>query len=129
MLDSNYPALYRAANQSSIRAQKTFLMIVKLQSSILIGAGVLSLIGTRSTPAAVLAAIAFLGGVFVSLVAAFRGYENIWYRTRAVAESVKTSTWRFAMRAEPYDGVDEATGERSFRAMLLRILNEHRDLG
>ncbi|MEO1352240.1 MAG: DUF4231 domain-containing protein [Cyanobacteria bacterium J06635_15] len=28
--------------------------------------------------------------------------DDIWYNGRAVAESVKTRTWRWVMRAEPY---------------------------
>jgi len=129
MKEEHYPALYRAADAASSRAQKTFLLIVRLQSVILIAGAALGTLGLHSVASAVLAAITFLTGIFVSLLTTFRRYEDTWYRTRAVAESVKTSAWRFMMRAEPYEGLSDVEAQTAFRALLRRILGEHRDLG
>src|SRR4051812_41344385 len=126
MKEEHYPALYRAADAASLRAQKMFLLMVRLQSVILIAGAALGTLGVHSMTSGVLAAITFLAGIFVSLLTTFRRYEDTWYRTRAVAESVKTSVWRFMMRAEPYEGLLDAQAQTAFRALLLRILGEHR---
>jgi hypothetical protein len=34
-------------------------------------------------------------------------YERIWFDCRAVAESVKTATWRYMMQVPPYDSDDK----------------------
>jgi SMODS and SLOG-associating 2TM effector domain 1/SMODS and SLOG-associating 2TM effector domain 3 len=55
--------------------------------------------------------------------------EDIWYRARAVAESVKTSCWRFMMRTDPYLGAADVREVKSrFRDRLKSILKEHKDL-
>jgi hypothetical protein len=58
----------------------------------------------------------------------YSNYEEIWYRSRAVAESVKTSTWRFMMQADPFNTHDVQIVKSQFRDRLKNILNEHRDL-
>lgn len=76
-----------------------------------------------------LSAVVFLAGIGLSLLLVMRNYEAIWYRTRAVAESVKTSTWRFMMRAEPFDsGLSQEAAETGFRTLLRRILADHAHL-
>ena len=50
-----------------------------------------------------------------------------WYQARALAESVKTSAWRYVMKAEPFDGIEDEA-EKVFRELLERIEYENREL-
>jgi hypothetical protein len=129
MEEKNYPALYQAADAASNKAQKEYLNNVRSYIALsVIGAG-LSVFGIQSKEAAILAALAFLGGLFVSIYIAVKKNENVWYRARAVAESIKTSTWRFMMQTEPFDATsDLRKAKNDFRNLLQRILNEHKDL-
>lgn len=59
-----------------------------------------------------------------------RRSEDEWYRARAIAESVKTSSWRFMMKGAPYfDAVSVEQVKKEFRNLLRSILSEHKDLG
>lgn len=129
MQENNYPALYQAADNASINAQNGYLNNVKAYVVLsVLGAG-LSVIGINSKGAAILAAIMFLGGLFLSIYIAVKKNEGVWYRARAVAESIKTLTWRFMMCTEPFDSARPLHEAKSvFRELLHRILNEHKDL-
>src|SRR5690625_3432612 len=55
--------------------------------------------------------------------------EDTWYRALSVDEYVKTSSWRFMMRCEPYvDALDVRVVKSNFRTRLKSILSEHKDL-
>jgi hypothetical protein len=129
MNESDYPALFRAADAASLRAQKAYLRIIRWQSIFLIAGTALGAEAVRSRGVALLSAAIFLAGIALSVLLVVRNYEAVWYRTRAVAESVKTSTWRFMMRAEPFDsGLSQEAAETGFRTLLRKILGEHAHL-
>src|SRR5690606_15189811 len=45
--------------------------------------------------------------VFLCIFIGYQKPDRIWYNARAVAESVKTLTWRYMMRAEPFQATEE----------------------
>jgi len=56
--------------------------------------------------------------------------EQDWYKGRALAESIKTSCWRYAMRAAPFGSEDdEATTREEFQQHLRVILAANRSIG
>lgn len=129
MDDEDYPALYRAANTASMGAQALYLKLVRCHSALLILAAGLGVYGIEETTAAIVAALLIIASIFVSVLMLLRRDEDTWYRARAVAESVKTSAWRFMMRADPYlDAGDVREVKARFRSRLQSVLNEHKDL-
>jgi hypothetical protein len=54
----------------------------------------------------------FLVALVLRLVGHATGYEEDWLTGRSIAEGVKSSSWRYMMRAEPYaaDDADEQFG-------------------
>jgi hypothetical protein len=129
MNNSDYPALYIASDDASDRSQKKHLSLVRGYSYLLISGAGLSVIGIDSSISAAFAAILFVASIFVSVLMLMRNSENSWYRARAVAESVKTSAWRFMMRADPYeDSPSVLEVKKNFRNLLRSILSEHKDL-
>ena len=124
-----YPALYRAADCASVEAQRQYLGIVRTYSYLLVAGAGLSVYGISSREAAACAALLFLASIFLSILMVVRNHEGTWYRARAIAESAKTSTWRFIMRAEPYnDSPSVVEVKKHLRNMLSNILKEHKDL-
>jgi hypothetical protein len=129
MQEIDYPALYRAANNASMDAQKHYLRFIRYYSALLIIAAGLGVYGIEEKVAAIAAALLIIGGIFLSVLMLLRRDEDVWYRARAVAESVKTSCWRFMMRADPYlDAEDVREVKSRFRVRLKSILNEHKGL-
>lgn len=124
-----YPALYQAASKASTQAQTNFLNCIKGYAGVsIIGAG-LAAYGVESKIYAFFAAVAFLLGLFLSILMAVKNFSNTWYRARAVAESIKTSSWKFMMCAEPFeDAPSSSIVKVKFRDLLKEILKEHEHL-
>lgn len=128
MNKNDYPALYQAASVASARAQDAHLRCVKTYAFLSIAGAGLAIYGVDSKELALLAALLFILGLFIAVLMAIRKYETTWYRTRAIAESIKTSTWRFMMCAEPFNGLDIQAARQKLAALLQQILQEHKDL-
>jgi SMODS and SLOG-associating 2TM effector domain 3 len=58
------------------------------------------------------AAIVFLGFIVVKYVSKQRSDDKERFHGRAVAESVKTLTWRYMMRLGPFE--DDGTSDQRF---------------
>lgn len=129
MNDTDYPALYLAADHASLAAQRLYLNLIRGYSILLMLATGLAIYGIQDRPSAVAAAFVIIVSMAVSVIMILRRDEDTWYRARAVAESVKTIAWRFMMRADPYDdsaGPGEAKAR--LRDRIKSILAEHKEL-
>jgi len=127
--DLEFPALYKSADAASAIAQSTFWWTIRAEYFLLFCVAVLS--ATRSlsglNPLVLTLLLVVLAGLFVFKV--YKRLDQDWYRCRALAESVKTSTWRFAMRAHPFmdaESVDQPKAE--FRNLLRDILKANHNL-
>jgi hypothetical protein len=122
----DYPALYRCADEASLAAQQKHIRLFQLHSILLVAGAALSVYGIQDATSAAVAAIAFILAIGVPLFLELNQFVDAWYRTRAIAESVKTSTWLFMMRAEPFStGLSSAEADKRLTNVLGRILSEH----
>jgi len=107
MTNDDYPSLYRCADAASLKAQSTYLLLQKVYFTFLVLGSVVSALTAICSQAVNtylytgLAAILVVG-LFILWAIRARQDEKIWFDGRAVAESVKTATWRFMMRAQPF---------------------------
>lgn len=125
----SYPALYQAADEASVSAQRAYLLCIKGYGGLaVVGAG-LAAYGIDSRPSAVIAAFLFMAGLGISILMTLKQYETVWYRARAVAESIKTATWRFMLRAEPFNGLPLPEAKVRLQEILGKVLQEHKNLG
>lgn len=75
-------------------------------------------------------ALVFFAALGVSVLLAHKQYEKSWYSCRAVAESVKTATWRYMMRAEPFlDATRVKFVNAAFSDVLGDILASNNQIG
>lgn len=126
----DYPALYDSANNASLTSQKYYLLGMKWYIGLSIAGAFLSIYIKESTFAGLLAAIMFFAILFLTIFQAVKRYDRTWYNGRAVAESVKTRTWRFITRAEPYfDNENVNNVKEEFCNDLKDILDQNRELG
>ena len=49
--------------------------------------------------------------------------ERTWYEGRAVAESVKTLAWRYMVRGESFEDIDDPEADRILQREITGILN------
>jgi len=121
-----YPALYTSADDASARAQSGFLWTIRAEYFLLLLVS-LSLANKdvfKHSRLAVTLLLVILAGLFVFKVV--KKLDQDWYRCRALAESVKTLTWRFCMRAQPFvDAEKIAVPKAAFRNQLRGILQSN----
>lgn len=128
MNDDSLPALYLAADAASNDAQRTLLRSFKCNAALLIAAAAAAVF-TTSSALAIVSVLLFVGSLAVYAHGQYREYRAIWYQSRALAESVKTATWRLVMSAEPFAHEDEEENLRAFRTLLHELLTANQSIG
>jgi hypothetical protein len=133
--DADLPPLFHSADASSMAAQKQFLWATRVRLFGLVGAVLFGLftwkLGLSPVDwAGVLAACCFATALVLEAYLQQAKPERTWYEGRAVAESVKTLSWRYAIGGEPFNiGVDaEAKVAELFLDRLKTLFEVVRDL-
>jgi len=126
----DYPALFRHADKAAGIHQRTFFRLLMLQYIALIIASASTVVliygDLQLTTGIYLFAIVLAG--LAQLANSVNGSEAKWYSARALAESLKTMTWRFAMAAEPFEKTaSEEEAIQRFREKLQELLVPHRN--
>jgi hypothetical protein len=124
---SFYPALYRSSDELSASSQRKFFGALCLHFACLLAAAVLSAVNSPLWPCAVLQVCVLLGALGCSVYLYARRPDRYWYAGRAVAESIKTLTWRFVSRAEPFDG-DDPPAQAHFRQTLKAVIEQNQEV-
>ncbi len=132
MNGDRYPSLYRSADAASLKAQSTYLLFHKVYlGSLVLGSvtGAFTVLGSQAVNAWLYTTIAIVLVLGLLILWAMRARQDdkIWFDGRAVAESVKTATWRFMTRAHPFH--DDSTAETMFIAELKEIRMARPHLG
>jgi hypothetical protein len=127
--ESDLPALYRAADSASATAQDELLFIHKANPFLLIFAALLAHASPVSTWLAAASAMLFLMSLAATGYAEYFALQRRWYQSRALAESVKTTTWRLMMGADPFARLDEQKSLLRFRNLLAELLQQNRGIG
>ncbi len=97
------PGLYQSADQASINAQEKYFKGLRWYLILLISAAFVSYARPNDIAGALLSAGLFLVTLGILILIRVQRPDDTWYNGRAVAESVKTRSWRWMMRAEPYE--------------------------
>ena len=98
-----YPALFNATDNKSIAIKRQYFRALSIYLVLLVLISVAYLFYNGTEWVSVIIAVMFgISLVFIILIAN-KHFDKKWYIYRAIAESVKTMTWRFIMKAEPYN--------------------------
>ncbi len=127
MKEKDFPALYRSADDLSKASQAEFLRALKLHLVFLVVAAVLSAVDIPHWFVAALQLVVLLGALFCSIYLFSKRPDQSWYSARAVAESIKTITWRYVCRAEPFQG-PEPEARHAFQLTLKAIVDQNREV-
>ncbi|MBA1225301.1 DUF4231 domain-containing protein [Stutzerimonas stutzeri] len=103
MSDLKYPALYELADENSASKQNWHVGLIAAEYSLLLIAALFSMSFLKGFAFSLIYAIVFIILILVLLVRAYLRPVQDWYRFRALAESVKTLSWRYMMKAPPFD--------------------------
>ncbi len=132
MLEVEYPALFAAADAAALTGERWYARLVELDL-VLITAGALTagvgsaVVSSWRQPLAGLAVILIGVAVILRWVNRATRRDKVWFDGRSVAESVKTASWRYMMRAAPF--TDSATdADKLLVNELQEILRARKDL-
>ena len=104
--ENEFPYLFRVADAISLQSQKAYSRCVSADLLLIVLSGLVGAFSLEDHNYKVVAAFtsAFLmgGGIILTIYIRGRRFEQNWFDGRAIAESVKTSTWRFIVCSEPY---------------------------
>jgi len=124
---SEYPALYKSASDLSHNAQNAFYRAFLGHMGLLAAASAISVISSPHPEIAILQALVLIGALSCAIYLYFVRPDRHWYSGRAVAESIKTITWRYISKAEPFDHSDEIDGH-NFGLKLQAIVEQNKDV-
>jgi hypothetical protein len=127
MQEKDFPALYRSADELSLESQTHFFLALKLHLALLVLAAALSITSIPHWSVAVAQLLALLGALSCSIYLFSMRPDKLWYAGRAVAESIKTITWRYVCRAEPFQG-DDAISRNDFHRTLKQIVEQNKEV-
>lgn len=127
MQEQDFPALYRSADDLSLASQRNFFRALRVHLVTLVIAAILSIVSIPHWSIAAAQLLALLGALACSIYLFTQRPDRFWYAGRAVAESIKTITWRYACRAEPFEG-DDVIARSEFRQTLKQIVEQNRDV-
>jgi SMODS and SLOG-associating 2TM effector domain 3/SMODS and SLOG-associating 2TM effector domain 1 len=127
MEQQDFPALYRSADSLSLISQRNFFLALVLHLILLVIAACMSVWNSPHWGAAVAQGCVMLGALGCSVYLAVCRPDRHWYAARAVAESIKTLSWRFVSRAEPFH-VDDAVAHSEFRNKLKTLVDQNKDV-
>lgn len=129
MRPEDFPALYRSADLSSVAAQTLYLRLIRLQYGLLITASTLALWFGTSRDLYIGYAVAVTASSALLIYMSVKKPERDWYGCRALAESIKTSVWRYIMRAEPFeDSAQLKDVQHKFAVFLQEILDTNKHI-
>jgi len=133
MKEKDFPNYYIAGDQASLLAQKLYTRYVRLDLLLMIFSATLTIYNFQSEESKkliyIISGIVMLIAIIFSLVIKNKKYEDIWYRGRALAESVKTLTWRFVTKSEYFDNsLTEEEAELRFNQRIRELRDEFKDL-
>lgn len=117
----NYPALYKSANELSDKAQRVFYGVLIGNLLALTTAAFISLVNSSEAWIAVIQTITLLVALGCSIYLFSLKPERQWYEARAITESIKTITWRYACKVHPYNNSDEVD-RKEFLETLRRLI-------
>ena len=121
--DQHFPSLYQSADQASLSAQRRYIRFHLWHFICLIlgsmGAALATIFPVITTFIHIILAVILVIGIFLTLVSRVRRDAEVWFDCRAIAESTKTATWRFMMKAAPFK--EDSTAEQSFIGKLREI--------
>jgi hypothetical protein len=129
--EQDLPHLFQAADRATQKAQKATLTLTATR---LVTAVIAALVGTfgeelnsREVLSVVAAAAFFVTLVTERQLGLAASPQSRWYEGRALAESVKTLAWRFAVGGNPFAVAREpAEVEEEFGARLRELLSDAR---
>jgi len=124
--EDSFPGLYQSADKASLDSQNKYYLCLSFYLGLLVIAAAVSYLVPVNTYGALLSALLFLVTLGILIYLKTNKPDDIWYNGRAVAESVKTLSWKWIMKVEPFH--EDKSAEADFLADLKKVLKQNKSL-
>lgn len=115
-IEINFPTLYHVADNASRRAQRYHFGGMGADLLLILLASILGSIAFATSSGKIAfawgSAILAAGGLIITILLRTKTFEQDWFDGRVIAESVKTRSWRFITKSEPYETAGLQTEEK-----------------
>jgi len=101
-----YPSLYNVTNKRSSSHQKKYFLFLMTEYVTLILSAVNAFLIYDEKYIVALVLFSFL--MLLMVLKVKKTSEQEWYKYRAITESIKTVSWKFSMRSDPFNDESEA---------------------
>ncbi len=117
----DYPGLYDLTNCRSASSQRKYFFWLGAEYSLLIASAINVFINYDYKYYVSLVLFACLMALMIFKVK--NKFEQEWYKYRAITESIKTTTWNYIMKAEPFNDEDEMKNIKELSKYLSEIVS------
>lgn len=130
MDNNDFPTIFCMADQYSISCQKSYLNKIKVNGVIATFSATFILLGNDSKFFLILSIVSLLASVISMWSLVSEKQEKLWYRSRALAESAKSLTWKYIIGGEPFvhNFISEREVKADFTNKISSVRNEHRSV-
>lgn len=133
MRETDFPNYYIAGDRASLLAQKLYTRYVRFDLILMVSSAAMTIYNFQSEESKkilyIISGVLLLIAIIFSLVIKIKKYEDIWYRGRALAESVKTLTWRFMTKSEYFENsITDEEAKLRFTDRMRELHEEFKDL-
>lgn len=120
-IEDNLPEAYVVASAASAGGQTRFKRLTWISLTMLVVAAAAGIV--EQSWAGWVSGAAFLVSIVLTAMALYRRTEQDWYDGRAVAESVKSITFKYAVGGEPFE-IGDAKADDNFADTLHELIVE-----
>lgn len=129
MDDNDFPTVFSIADNYSIECQKVYLNKIKANGVIASISAACVLLGNDSKIFSLLSIVMLLASVISMWSLVKEKQDKLWYRSRALAESVKSLTWKYVIGGEPFaHGHNIEIIKIDFTSKITGVRDEHRSI-
>ncbi|TYB76291.1 DUF4231 domain-containing protein [Bizionia myxarmorum] len=121
--DNDFPGLFISADYTSKKAQNFFLIMNATLLIVLIITAFVS----ENFNQTILKNVTFfllLVALILNIIIYYSQFEKTWYEGRAVAESIKTLSWKYMMISRPFETSNESEADKIFLDYLNSLIGK-----
>ena len=131
--NSDLPAILDAADSAARAAKRNYYLWTGVDLALLVAGTLLLSVEAREAALRALAgygaAICLIVSLASTVVLLKTNYDKVWYGARAVAETVKTLSWKYMTCTEPFAAkLTNVEADEMLIAKLMSILSERKEL-
>lgn len=130
LTDADLPGLQQLADRTSLAGQASYLRLTRVRLWATVAAALCGVVGLNDglpgpvdNGLDVASLMAFIIALAAELLLLRTRPEETWYQGRAVAESLKSLAWKYAMRAQPFHDAGDEEAAALFRRKIRSVLD------